>query len=217
MNVTPMLRRAIGECRMVHEPPSFGLVADKLPPDFELGDDELAAMLREMKLTPVLATPEPERPVSADTARPPEREHPRDSGDVPSAEPPRDTGDVRPEPQEAEAQITREQSQHLLDVAHVRHDNTVIAVKLAQQRLSVTKRELADAITSWQVQVDPITPEQRRQREMRRHLASEQAKREARGAPHPNAQAFVQKRMTNSGNHRGAFPRQYQGRNIRSV
>lgn len=183
-----MLRRAIGECIACQEPPVIGHVSEKLPADFDLEDDELANALREMKLVPK---------ARQKTASP-----------KPAPAP-------QPEPQEAE--LTRQQAQHAMDLAHVRLDNARVAVNVAKQRLGVTKKALADAITAWQQQVDPLTMAERREREMRNHLKAQQEQRAKRGGVHPNATAFVQKRMQNSGNHRGAFPRQFQGRNIRTV
>jgi len=119
-----------------------------------------------------------------------------------------------PAPAPAEAHISREQAQRLIEAAHVRLDNARIAVRAAQDEMRNTQGKLADAIRSWQEQADPLTPAQRREREMRNHLASEQAKRAARGKPYPQANLFVQKRMQNSGNHRGAFPRNYFGRSV---
>ena len=186
-----MLRRAIGECIALREEPVIGLVIEKLPADFDLLPEELADALAEMKLAP-----ESLKKIEAPRA--------------PEPEPPHiDTADSTPE-----AKISREQAQHLMEVAHVRLDNARIAVKIAQQDLGNTKGKLATAIIAWQQQADPLTPAERREREMRNHLASEQAKRAARGKPYPQAQAFVQKRMTNSGNHRGAFPRNYFGRSV---
>ena len=129
--------------------------------------------------------------------------------------------EAAPEPLPADdddmIEISREQMQQLCEKAQARLDNARIAVKVKQEAHAATKKTLADAIMAWQAQADPLSPEERRQREVRSHLASEQAKRAARRGVHPNAAAYVQKRMQNSGNHRGAFPRQYMGRNIRSI
>jgi len=185
-----MILRAIGECVALNEPPTIGNVSDKLEkfPEFDLLDSELEEALREMK-----ATPEP-TPAPA-----PE----------PTPAPAADDGDM--------IEISREQMHKLCEKAQARLDAARIVVKVLQGNVVETKRKLADAITAWQQQADPLTPAQRREREMRNHLASEQDKRAKRGGVQPNAAAYVAKRMTNSGNHRGAFPRQYMGRNIRSI
>jgi len=180
------IRRAIGECRMLREEPVIGLVLDKLPADFDLLPEELADALAEMKL----AQPEPQQAAPEPTPAPKAT-------------------------QEPEVRIGREQARRLVEAAHVRLDNARIAVRAATEALRDTKRKLADAITAWQQQADPLTPAQRQQRETRNFLASEQAKRAARGKPYPQANAFVQKRMQNSGNRRGAFPRSYFGRNVK--
>lgn len=223
-----ILRRAIGEVLAVREQPTLETVADHLPNDqgpFALGADELAGMLADMRPQEPAKSHKPVAPIGSATGKvnddvlarvkpvPPAKVVP--VGTTPAKVVSTDT--TQAEPEAPEAKITREQSQHLMDLAHVRLDNARIAVKVKQQELSDSKRTLADAIMAWQEQADPLTPAQRREREMRQHLASEQAKRAARGGVHPNAAAYVQKRMTNSGNHRGAFPRQFQGRNIRTV
>ncbi len=191
MNETKCCERAIGECVALREAPVIGLVLDKLPADFDLLPEELADALAEMKLAP-----ESLKKIEAPRAPEPEQPH-------------IDTADSTPE-----ANIGREQAQRLVEAAHVRLDTGRIAVRVAQEELRETKGKLALAITAWQQQADPLTPAQRQQRETRNFLASEQAKRAARGAPSPQAAAFVQKRMKNSGNHRGAFPRSYFGRTV---
>ncbi len=183
-----MLRRAIGECVALREAPVIGLVLDKLPADFDLLPEELDEALREMKL--------------AAPAEPPQTA-------------PEPTPVPEPTPAPAEANISREQAQRLVEAAHVRLDTGRVAVRVAQEKLRETKGKLALAITAWQQQADPLSPAERQQRETRNFLASEQAKRAARGKPYPQAQAFVQKRMQNSGNHRGAFPRSYFGRSVK--
>lgn len=117
----------------------------------------------------------------------------------------------QPEPTPAEAQITREQAQHAMDAAHVRLDNARIAVRVAQENVRETKGALAKAITAWQTQADPLSPAERREREVRSHLASEQAKRAARRAPSSQATTFVQRQMKN-GPQRGAFSMQQAAR-----
>lgn len=52
------LKRAIAECLTVREHPTFGLVAEKLPQNFELDEDELNGMLVELKVI----APEPPSP-----------------------------------------------------------------------------------------------------------------------------------------------------------
>jgi hypothetical protein len=182
-----MLKRAIGECQMLREEPVIGLVIEKLPADFDLLPEELADALAEMKL----AQPEPQQVATPEP--------------TPASAP----------TQEPEVSIGREQSQRLVESAHTRLNTARINVRVATEALRETKGKLATAITGWQTSADPLTPAQRREREMRNHLAGEQAKRAARRAPSPQATAFVQKRMQNSGNRRGAFPRQYLGRTVK--
>ena len=183
-----MLRRAIGECVALREAPVIGLVLEKLPADFDLLPEELADALTEMKLV----HPEPQQ-VAAPEPEPPAPE---------------------PAPEPEDVEVSREQAQRLVEAAHTRLDTARIGVRVAQEALRKTQGKLADCITAWQAQVDPLSPAERREREMRNHLASEQAKRAARGAPHSRATAFVQKRMVN-GPHRGAYPKQYQGRTVK--
>ena len=100
-----------------------------------------------------------------------------------------------------------------------------MAVITARNKLTDTKGAFALAITGWQTHGDPLTPEQRRQQEVRNHLASEQARKQrladagqattrmdTRKFP---AQNMVTGPMGHKGNTRGAFPREYQHRTVK--
>ena len=70
-----------------------------------------------------------------------------------------------------------------------------MAVITARNKVQDTKGALALAITGWQTHSDPMTPEQRRQAEVRNHLAGEQARASNAspmpGLPRPNGYAEV--------------------------
>jgi hypothetical protein len=201
--------RAIKETVACHEnPQQIGFVADKLPADFDLSDAELIDALRELKMT------DPES--LAETATP--------AAEVGSA-----PADDRSSPQAApdnapQVKLTYEQARIAVEKAHKRLGEARVAVVIARNRHQDTKGALALAIEGWQRNADPMTPEQRRQQEVRNHLASEAAKRQrladaglattrmdTRKFPAQNMQTGA---MGHKGNSRGAYPREYQHRTI---
>jgi|SRR5579862_73276 len=190
-----ILHRAINECIAVGEAPVYGNVRDKLTPypGFDLTDDDLIDALRDMKLDPAHQGPTPvaREPVSRDT----------------EAEPTANGSDSEPE-----AKITFEQAQHSLQLAQARLERGRVALTVANEAGKKTRATLAASIEAWQRQVDPLTPAERQQREIRSHLVGEAARRAAnprrgitRGA------AFAAKRMVN-GSSRGAFSLQQAAR-----
>jgi hypothetical protein len=196
--------RAIKECIACHEPPEqIGFVTDKLPRDFDLTDDELADALREIKLG---------------------GESLESVGDAPAD----DTEGLKPSSPQAVPDapvIPHAQARAAVEKAHKRLGEARAAVITARNKLADTKGALALAITGWQTHSDPLTPEQRRQQEVRNHLASEQARKQrladagqattrmdTRKFP---AQNMVTGAMGHKGNTRGAYPREYQHRTVK--
>jgi hypothetical protein len=197
-----MLRRAISEVVALREPLVIGNVCEKLPGDFFAtmdteADEELAEALREMKLTPSDAPPEP-KPETAVSLTAVEAEPVLRST----------------EPQEA--RISRQQAQHMMDLAAVKLDSARIAVQVTRQAAADARSVLAKAVMAWQEGGSPpLSREQMEERERRSFLNAESERRKARGKPHSQAAAYVQKRMSpNGGNSRGAYPRQYQNRTV---
>ena len=205
------LVRAIQECVALRENPlQIGFVSDKLPADFDLSDAELADALRELNLSDPnsLAAPEPLAVEVGDA--------PADERGVPTTSP-QAVPDAPIMPQA--------QARAMVEAAHKRLGEARVAVLTARNKLQDTKGALALAITGWQTHSDPMSPEQRRQQEVRNHLASEAAKRQrladaglatsrmdTRKFP---AQNMVTGQMGAKGNNRGAFPREYQHRTIK--
>ncbi len=205
------LVRAIRECVALREnPQQIGFVSDKLPADFDLSDAELADALRELKLSDPESLAAPELPAADGDA-------PADDVTLPDPSSPQAVPDA-PIMSQAEARARVEK-------AHKRLGEARVAVLTARNKLQDTKGALALAITGWQTHSDPMSPEQRRQQEVRNHLASEAAKRQrladaglatsrmdTRKFP---AQNMVTGQMGAKGNNRGAFPREYQHRTIK--
>jgi hypothetical protein len=109
-----------------------------------------------------------------------------------------------------EKQITQVEAQNAILELSQELDLANVRVRLAQDRIGFTRGELGAAIQAWQQQTDRLSPEERRQREVRHHLASEQARRIANPKiAGRRAKAFVQKQMRN-GPHRGAYPASQQ-------
>jgi hypothetical protein len=106
------------------------------------------------------------------------------------------------EPQEA--QLTRQQAQHAMEVAAVKLGNCRLAVKVNEEKFRATVGTFEKAKIAWEQQVDPLSPEQRQERERRSFLHAEQERRRQRGAPHSGANAFVRRNMIRGGQ-RGAY------------
>lgn len=193
-----MIRRAIGECLMLRQSPSLGLVIDKLPRDFDLLESELTDALADMRTAGGGELPEFESPTESFHNNPVSPE-------------PADTTPRADHPHSAPDKITREQSQARVDAAHVRHGEAVVAVRIAQQKVHNAQGVLAHAIEAWQRGTDPRTQAEREQANIRDHLRSEQEKRAARGKPASTATIFVQRQMRNGPN-RGAFSMQQAAR-----
>ncbi len=201
--------RAIKETVACHEnPQQIGFVADKLPADFDLSDAELDDALRELKLKGPDSLAAPELPAVQ-------------VGDAPAESSP-----LQAVPDHApEVKLSAPKAWAAVERAHKRLGEARVAVITARNKVQDTKGALALAITGWQTYSDPMTPEQRRQQEVRNHLAGEQARRQrladaglattrmdTRKFP---AQNMVTGAMGHKGNTRGAFPREYQHRTVK--
>jgi hypothetical protein len=206
------LVRAIRECIACNEDPKqIGLVAEHLPKDFDLSDDELAEALHELKRTPA-ATLTPAVAAEPDAA-------PADS-DHGQATSPQDSTPVK------EAKLTLPQARAAVERAHKRLGEARVAVQIARQKLVDTKGKLALAITAWQSNSEPGTPEERRMREVRAHLASEAARKQRLrdAGVQPNrmrtdkfpAVNLETGQMGSKGNSRGAYPAAYEHRNVKN-
>ena len=165
-----MILRAIKETVVCHEnPQQIGFVADKLPSDFDLSDSELDDALRELKLKDPESLAVPELPAAQVGDAPAD-----DTEGVTITSSPQAVPDDAPE-----AKLSAEQAQAAVENAHRRLGEARAAVIIARNKLADTKGALALCITAWQTHSDPMTPEQRRQAEVRNHLASEQASAQA--------------------------------------
>jgi hypothetical protein len=124
-----------------------------------------------------------------------------------------------------EVKLSYGEARAAVERAHRRLGAARVSVLTARNKHADTKGALALAIEAWQRNADPMTPEQRRQQEVRNHLASEAAKRQrlaeaglattrmdTRKFP---AQNMVTGAMGHKGNTRGAFPREYQHRTVK--
>jgi hypothetical protein len=171
----------------------IGLVAQQLPADFDLLDEELGEALAELTRDGGGELPEIE-PLSKSLKN---FASPRANG---GARPSLDTANATPG-----RKITREQSQQRVEAAHAALGDARVRVQICKQKLADSKAALAKAILVWQREADPMTPEQRRQREARNFLAATAAEREGRRSMTAHtAKQFVQKRMLN-GPQRGAY------------
>lgn len=210
---------AIRECVALREnPQQIGFVSDKLPADFDLSDDELQDALRELKLS------DPESLAALAGKSTSKSPMPAaEVGDVPADERGVPTTSPQAVPDDAPI-MSQAQARAMVEAAHKRLGEARVAVLTARNKLQDTKGALALAITGWQTHSDPMTPEQRRQQEVRNHLASEAARKQALAnmglattrmttQKHP-AQNMATGQMGHKGNHRGAFPREYQHRTV---
>lgn len=199
---------ALRFCREANKPLNLENVRDALPSDFDLLPGELVQARRALS------------PKWLEKIEPPHAN---------GAEPPHvDAADAAPR-----LEITREQSQAAVESAHNRLGEARVLVKVAQQRHADTKATLARAITTWQNESDPLTPAERQQREIRNHIASENARRAARHAPainrrignstvdrtaaygrDPSAEGFARSQMQ-TGYRRGAYPASMRGRRLK--
>jgi hypothetical protein len=193
---------AIFDCLVAKEGPTYGNVAKRLPSDqgpFDLLDEELTEAIAELKSKgggelPEVVSPEAQEKIEALRANATEPPH----NDVADST-------LRPEISQAESLDRMQAAHNALGAARV-------AVKIGQQKVADTKAALASAVVAWQTASDPLTPDQRREREVRNHLAAMQAERASRrNATAITARQFVQKTMKN-GPQRGAFSMQQAAR-----
>lgn len=210
--------RAIKQCSTFHEQPTLVNVADKLRRDFDLLESELADALAE------LAEPTEAKPFILNDGTP---------ARLPPTNEPAEPETAASEADEVpEAELTHRQAQAAVEAAHTQLGNARVAVKIAQQKHADAKGALAAAILAWQTGGDFGTPEERRMRMVRDHLASEQAKRATKVAAQgqrvgnsvvdvsakysrdPTANGFARAQMRNGGSHRGAYPKSMRGQTV---
>lgn len=223
-----LLQDAIAKVIGQGKTPSLKLVARQLPGDFALGQDELDGMVlsrtepvrdslpQVSRTEPRSGQPAlmiPDNPEGHALAAPDIAQDFADP-DEPEAEQPADEA--------PEASITQGQARVACEMAHKRLSTAQVAVITARQRVADTKSALAVAINAWATAGDGsgLTQEQRQQREIRAHLAGEQARRaglKAAGLPPQRMQPnkiLAPGQAHFRGNSRGAFPKSYQGRNV---
>lgn len=231
-----LLRDAIAKVIGQGKTPSLKLVARALPADFALGQDELDGMLADMPdkppMAPQVSTTSPrggqpalmiaENPEGHALAAP---DIAQDFAD-PDAEPAElsrtDDGTGQEAP---DANISQGQARVAVELAHKRLSTAQVAVITARQRHADTKSALAKAITAWATEGDGsgLTQEQRQQKEIRAHLAGEQARRAGlKAAGLPTQRMRTDKHLAPGqthfrGNQRGALPRTFQNRNIHDM
>jgi hypothetical protein len=203
-----LLIRAIKETIAVHEnPEEITFVADKLPADFDLSADELADALHEFK--------ELSSPSAMGAMEEVVGDAPADVGLAAISSPQAVPGD---------ASLSQTQAQALVEAAHNRLGAARVAVTVARQTLGDAKGKLALAITGWQTASEPGTPEQRRMAMVRDHLASEAARKQRlhdaglktarmNTSKYPAVNLATGQRGF-KGNNRGAYPSNYQHRNV---
>lgn len=226
------LKRAIGEVLALHEAVTLESVGEHVPNNegpFDLDAAELAGMLDEMKVSLTKPGKGQRVPPSAPAKRPepfgPITGH-VDPALFETAEPPRHTGDVRPDSEityevdpallttaegieRVKRGIAESEARRALDIANAKLGNAKERLYTAQVNLRDKRAALGGAAHAWQMLCDSATdglsPEARRQVEVRNHLASTAADRAA-NPKRKNANAFVFSRMR-FGPNRGAFDR----------
>lgn len=204
-----MLRRVIGEVLACHERPTLEAVAAGLPADFAVEQEEIDGMLGNMKPPPPEPFPvAPPGKLAIETTPagdplPTEAPAPAVTYTIEAATPAEAAAVV---PKIAEAEARRQ-----LDEVNARLGAAREALVNAQIVRRDRRAALAASITAWQLlsesATEGLTAEQRRQIEVRNHLAATAAERASRRKAHSGATAFVQKNMRN-GPQRGAYSMQ---------
>jgi hypothetical protein len=213
------------------EDKSFDAVAALLPPDFDLLQIEWEEAADALARPEPVATakPEPPDPEQAHNAGMPLPRTPKAQENfafLHAAEP------ERPAERAPTPKISQRDARAAIEAAENRLGNARIAERTKGQEAANARGALARAIQSWQMHIDPATPEERRQREVRAHLAGEQARRAARVArPIPqvgnsyvdrsrayrrgsDANDFARSQMQ-TGDRHGAYPANMRGRQVR--
>ena len=199
-----MLVKAIKQCGLFHDEPTFENVREKLPKDFDLLEEEYTSAMQELQ---TLATVAPSHRVTESVAEAPADER-LASQALPQA--PRDA-----------PVISQAQARAAVEAAHIRLGAARVRVRIAQQTLQDTNGKLATSIEAWRHNEDPLTPEQRQAREHRAYLASELARKQGLAdiGERPNrmrTDKFMVDMQTGGrvfkGGSRGAFPANMQNR-----
>lgn len=213
------LKRAIAEAVACGEQTTLANIAEHLPADFDLDQAELDGMLadslligpaarQDLKLAP---PPKSLEKIGLPDAAETEQTHHDTAGAAVEPDTEREylvdpripAAVVAPKIREAEARRLLDEANQRLGVAREKLVN-------AQAILRSKRADLGTAIYQWQMlsesATDGLSPEARRQIEVRNHLASAAADRAARRGRGNSATAFVQKRMQN-GPSRGAYSR----------
>lgn len=204
-----MLKRSLGEILACHEQPTLESVAATLPADFDLEQSEIDGMLETVKPQPVVIPHGPRGQKPMFTTTPAGDSLPEPTPVLSHAEPATIVIDDGADIEHVKHSITEMGSRRQLDAANARHNAARERMADAQATLRHTRGDLASAVMGWQLlaenSTDGLSPEQRRQREVRWHIEAQNAERQARSSRR-SATAFVQKRMQN-GPGRGAYSR----------
>ncbi|MGH6670745.1 MAG: hypothetical protein ACRECV_02070 [Xanthobacteraceae bacterium] len=210
-----MLRFALRTANNLHREITPAGLADLLPPDFDLGEDEIAGMLGDsgafQQVFAAAAEPTP-APAAVD---PPLTES--------AAPAPEASGTYSIDPNIHTDELPAVKSAIREDVARRQLDTANRALSKARDVMAVAAGELRErrtdlsgAIMQWQLLAektgDGLTREQRERREVQNHIAAQNAERARRVAMRNNSAArFVQRRMQN-GPSRGGFSREAAAR-----
>lgn len=200
-----LIMQALQEIIAANDELTMANMVARLPSDFELIYPEISEALETLAGAPET---QPSMPVAAAL------------GDAP-ADALGDTASPQAVPEAAH--ITQQAAWAMVEAAHRRLGTARLAVQLAQRKHSDTKAALARCVMAWQQNADPGTPEERRARELRNHLAGEAEQRARRGyTPKMDTSkhsAFdpVSGRSGFKGNRRGALPSNFQHRNVNSI
>ena len=222
------LRRAIGECTMVHEQPTLEAVAKNLPQDFALDAEELTGMLAEMGIIKTGSDDgPPEPPPQVERMAP----HTQMIEETPTGEklPAPETLDKigvldraeggRPHDPPAgstvEAKITEGQARHAVDVANARLSAARETMLTAQNRLKARRADLSAEILGWQTLFKPLqqSREDLVRETIRANQEYKQAIKDGKIAPPPprtRGRSYIDQTSGRGGN-ASDFARRYQG------